>query len=316
MTASESKPLSVAATAICLVLALSPAIALAAAWGMLPDVVPAHWGAEGIDRWGSKMEMAVVPAVSFVLGGALLFGARRAHADDEVDFLNWTLSERVVMVVSSIATSLIGLGSMAGWIMGTLDTGSAAGEAAAAYGITIAIEPVRRPDCNIVNTFAEGVRLAQEAGLGNVRVLVDFYHMVCEKESPDILRRYGAEYLRHVHFSCPAIPEIDGVRDPARISGLYEGELARRGWWRTYPSSPDEWDYGAFVQAVKDCGYDGVNILSASGKTAQQSVPHLHFHVLPRKQGDGLNAWPRLGKDHHDLQEVAQRLRIAQPENP
>ena len=67
---------------------------------------------------------------------------------------------------------------------------------------------------------------------------------------------------------------------------------------------------------VKDCGYDGVNILSASGKTAQQSVPHLHFHILPRKQGDGLNAWPRLGKDYHDLQEVAQRLRIAQPENP
>lgn len=29
-----------------------------------------------------------------------------------------------------------------------------------------------------------------------------------------------------------------------------------------------------------------------------------------------MNAWPRLGKDHHDLQEVAQRLRIAQPENP
>lgn len=67
---------------------------------------------------------------------------------------------------------------------------------------------------------------------------------------------------------------------------------------------------------VKDCGYDRVNILSASGKTAQQSVPHLHFHILPRKQGDGLNAWPRLGKDYHDLQEVAQRLRIAQPENP
>ena len=35
------------------------------------------------------------------------------------------------MVVSSIATSLIGLGSMAGWIMCALDAGSAAGEAAA-----------------------------------------------------------------------------------------------------------------------------------------------------------------------------------------
>ena len=132
MTASESKPLSLVATVICLILALSPAIALAVMWGTLPDVVPAHWGAEGIDRWGSKMEMVVVPAVSFVLSGALLFGARRAQADDEVDFLNWALSERAVMVVASIATSLIGLGSMVGWIMGALDpSAAAAGEPAA-----------------------------------------------------------------------------------------------------------------------------------------------------------------------------------------
>lgn len=132
MTASESKPLSLVATVICLILALSPAIALAVVWGTLPDVVPAHWGAEGIDRWGSKMEMVAVPAVSFVLSGALLFGARRAQADDEVDFLNWALSERAVMVVASIATSLTGLGSMVGWIMGSLDSSAAAaGEPAA-----------------------------------------------------------------------------------------------------------------------------------------------------------------------------------------
>lgn len=131
MTASDTKPLSLPVTALCLVLALSPAIALAVAWGALPDTIPAHWSAGEIDRWGSKMEMVVVPAVAFVLGGALLFGARRAHADDEVDFLNGTLSERTVMVVSSIATSLIGLGGMIGWIMGALDADSAAGEAAA-----------------------------------------------------------------------------------------------------------------------------------------------------------------------------------------
>lgn len=132
MTASDSKPLSVAATVICLILALSPAIALAASWSALPDIIPAHWSAGEIDRWGSKMEMAVVPVVSFVLGGALLFGARRAHADDEVDFLSWTLSERTVMVVSSVVTSLIGLGSMIGWIMGALDAAAAAaGEPAA-----------------------------------------------------------------------------------------------------------------------------------------------------------------------------------------
>ena len=61
---------------------------------------------------------------------------------------------------------------------------------------------------------------------------------------------------------------------------------------------------------VKDCGFDGVNVLSASGKRAQQSVPHLHFHIIPRKAGDKLNIWPALGKDNHDLKEVWERLRF------
>lgn len=35
---------------------------------------------------------------------------------------------------------------------------------------------------------------------------------------------------------------------------------------------------------VEDLGYDGVNILNASGAAAEQSVFHLHFHILPRKK--------------------------------
>jgi len=33
---------------------------------------------------------------------------------------------------------------------------------------------------------------------------------------------------------------------------------------------------------------DGINIVQANGKGAEQSVPHLHFHVLPRVVGDDL----------------------------
>ncbi|MGV8161736.1 MAG: HIT family protein [Candidatus Nanoarchaeia archaeon] len=33
----------------------------------------------------------------------------------------------------------------------------------------------------------------------------------------------------------------------------------------------------------------GVNILNASGKDAQQSFFHLHFHVVPRYENDGLD---------------------------
>ncbi len=36
-------------------------------------------------------------------------------------------------------------------------------------------------------------------------------------------------------------------------------------------------------------GATGVNVLNASGKDAQQSVFHIHFHVIPRSSGDGLD---------------------------
>ncbi|WP_406445333.1 HIT domain-containing protein [Streptomyces sp. NBC_00631] len=36
----------------------------------------------------------------------------------------------------------------------------------------------------------------------------------------------------------------------------------------------------------------GVNVLSASGPGSEQSVPHLHFHVVPRWVDDGISTWP------------------------
>lgn len=43
---------------------------------------------------------------------------------------------------------------------------------------------------------------------------------------------------------------------------------------------------------VDQCGYDGVNLLNASGVSAGQSVPHFHIHIIPRKSGDGIDTWP------------------------
>ncbi len=44
---------------------------------------------------------------------------------------------------------------------------------------------------------------------------------------------------------------------------------------------------------VKECGYEGVNLLNASDESAGQSVPHFHIHIIPRKRNDGIDAWPR-----------------------
>lgn len=59
---------------------------------------------------------------------------------------------------------------------------------------------------------------------------------------------------------------------------------------------------------VEDCGFEGVNIINASGESAQQSVFHLHFHIVPRKSNDGLNLWPLNDKQEMDLQAICKKL--------
>ena len=61
---------------------------------------------------------------------------------------------------------------------------------------------------------------------------------------------------------------------------------------------------------VNNCGFDGVNVLNASGASAEQSVFHLHFHIVPRKKGDGLKMWPLDGKQELDLQKIARELAL------
>lgn len=61
---------------------------------------------------------------------------------------------------------------------------------------------------------------------------------------------------------------------------------------------------------VKDCGFDGFNIMNATGKAAEQSVFHMHFHILPRKFDDGKHVFPNLGTSGYELQEVCNFLKF------
>lgn len=54
----------------------------------------------------------------------------------------------------------------------------------------------------------------------------------------------------------------------------------------------------------------GVNILNASGKEAQQSVPHIHFHIIPRYDNDGVDAWMKKSDTKkYDLDEVNTKIK-------
>lgn len=58
------------------------------------------------------------------------------------------------------------------------------------------------------------------------------------------------------------------------------------------------------------CGYPGVNLLNASGACAGQSVPHLHFHIIPRRPGDGADTWPVLPGASGDAKLIYEALRM------
>jgi D-psicose/D-tagatose/L-ribulose 3-epimerase len=104
-----------------------------------------------------------------------------------------------------------------------------AADAVAPFGITIAIEPLNRQECNIVNSVAEGLALMRRVNRPEVRVLVDYYHLALEGEDPAILQEAGPA-LRHVHFA-----QVAGRVFPA---GLEAGGQS-------------------FFAALRAAGYDG-----------------------------------------------------------
>lgn len=61
---------------------------------------------------------------------------------------------------------------------------------------------------------------------------------------------------------------------------------------------------------IKNCGFDGVNIISNNNESADQSVMHLHIHIFPRKKNDGLKIFPNIDKKNLNLEEVCQNLKV------
>lgn len=61
---------------------------------------------------------------------------------------------------------------------------------------------------------------------------------------------------------------------------------------------------------TQNCSYEGVNLLNASGKAADQSVPHFHIHIIPRKENDGLDTWPKLPGAKEDIKTVFEKIKM------
>jgi len=60
---------------------------------------------------------------------------------------------------------------------------------------------------------------------------------------------------------------------------------------------------------INECGYDGVNILNNNNSSADQSVMHLHVHIIPRKVNDNLHVFPN-NKMEMDLDSIYNELKM------
>lgn len=61
---------------------------------------------------------------------------------------------------------------------------------------------------------------------------------------------------------------------------------------------------------VQNCGFDGVNIVNASEPCAEQSVFHLHFHIIPRKNNDGQRVFPEKDKTEQNFAQICDKLKF------
>ena len=67
---------------------------------------------------------------------------------------------------------------------------------------------------------------------------------------------------------------------------------------------------GKIARAVKKATKaDGYNLLCNAGRAAGQLVGHLHFHIIPRKTGDGVFArWPSGGYGEGEAEKIAAKI--------
>jgi len=65
------------------------------------------------------------------------------------------------------------------------------------------------------------------------------------------------------------------------------------------------------VKAVKSAtNCEGVNILQNNGRVAHQVIPHVHFHIIPRRAGDEFHFnWPAGSYSEGEIEQLAQKIR-------
>ena len=123
-----------------------------------------------------------------------------------------------------------------------VDFGRAIAPIALDNGITVAVEPLNRSECNVLTTVGRCAALVREVDHPAVRLLVDAYHLLMDGDRVEAVAENG-DLLAHVHIATT----------PNRLAPGAEG-----------------CEFGPFFSSLARCGFDGR--ISIEGKIPDPAV--------------------------------------------
>jgi D-psicose/D-tagatose/L-ribulose 3-epimerase len=127
-----------------------------------------------------------------------------------------------------------------------VDFGKRIAPEARSRNITIAIEPLRHQETNIINNTTEALQWVDAVNDPNIQLMIDYYHFQVEKEDPSAILKVKG-HLRHLHMANP------------------EGRVLPLKW--------DEYNYGPFFAVLRQIHYDRLISLEASTKDLAEEGP-------------------------------------------
>ncbi len=105
------------------------------------------------------------------------------------------------------------------------------------HGVVIAIEELRREECNFINNCREAMEIIRAVGKPEVQLLIDYYHSMLGGDKLPELASYGSA-IKHVHIASPKnnrhVPTIDDIGDcrsffaALKLAG-YDGAVSLEG---------------------------------------------------------------------------------------
>lgn len=127
-----------------------------------------------------------------------------------------------------------------------VDFGKRIAPEARSRNITIAIEPLRHQETNIINNTTEALAWVNAVNDPNIQLMIDFYHFSVENEDPSNILKVK-DHLRHLHMANP------------------NGRVMPLHW--------DEYNYAPFFSVLRQIHYDRLISLEASTKDLPAEGP-------------------------------------------